>query len=64
MIRIDFPLSTKSLMISIVPKTALPIRQVRPTILPLRLRIALIRWSVRSIPARLSSPNVPMWSTT
>src|ERR671923_185682 len=39
-------------------------RQVRPTILPLRLRIAEIRWSVRSMPARLSSPNVPMWSTT
>src|SRR3954464_8808514 len=39
-------------------------RQVRPTILPLRLRMALMRWSVRSIPARLSSPNEPMWSTT
>src|SRR3954464_12923907 len=39
-------------------------RQVRPTILPLRLRIALIRWSVRSMPARLSSPREPMWSTT
>ena len=59
MIRIDFPVSTKSWMISIVPKTARPIRQVRPTILPLRLRIALMRWSVRSMPARLSSPNVP-----
>ncbi len=23
-----------------------------------------MRWSVRSMPARLSSPNVPMWSTT
>ena len=64
MIRIDFPVSTKSLMISIVPNTARPIRQVSPTILPLRLRIALIRWSVRSMPARLSSPNVPMCSTT
>ena len=32
-------------------------RQVSPTILPFRLRIALMRWSVRSMPARLSSPN-------
>ena len=64
MIRIDFPVSTKSLMISMVPKTARPIRQVSPTILPFRLRMALIRWSVRSMPARLSSPNVPMCSTT
>ena len=64
MIRIDFPVSTKSLMISIVPKTARPMRQVSPTTLPLRLRIALMRWRVRSIPARLSSPKVPMWSTT
>ena len=32
-------------------------RQVSPTILPLRLRIAEMRWSVRSMPARLSSPN-------
>ena len=62
--RIDFPDSTKSSMISIVPKTARPTRQVRPTILPVRLRMALMRWSVRSMPARLSSPNVPMWSTT
>ena len=64
MIRIDFPVSTKSEMISIVPYTARPIRQVSPTILPLRLRMALMRWSVRSMPARLSSPNDPMWSTT
>src|SRR5438128_1427772 len=39
-------------------------RQVKPTTFPLRLRRALIRWSVRSIPARLSSPNSPMRSTT
>ena len=64
MIRIDFPVSTKSLMISIVPYTARPMRQVSPTILPLRLRMALMRWSVRSMPARLSSPNEPMCSTT
>ena len=51
-------------MISIVPNTARPMRQVRPTIFPFRLRIAEMRCSVRSMPARLSSPNVPMWSTT
>ena len=44
-------------MIAIVPKTARPTRHVSPTILPLRLRIAEMRWSVRSMPARLSSPN-------
>src|SRR6476469_351057 len=64
MIRIDFPVSTKSLMISIVPYTARPIRHVSPTIFPFRFRIALIRCRVRSIPARLSSPNDPMCSTT
>ncbi len=64
MIRIDFPVSMKSAMISIVPYTARPMRSVSPTTFPFRLRIALIRWSVRSMPARLSSPNVPMWSTT
>ena len=62
--RIDFPVSTMSRMMSMVPKTARPMRQVRPTILPLRLRMAVMRWSVRSMPARLSSPKVPMWSTT
>ena len=40
MIRTLFPDSTRSLMISIVPNTARPMRAVRPTILPLRLRIA------------------------
>ena len=64
MIRTLLPDSTRSLMISIVPNTARPMRAVRPTILPLRLRIALMRWSVRSMPARLSSPNEPMWSMT
>ncbi len=64
MISSDFPVSTKSAMISIVPYTARPMRHVSPTILPLRLRMAEMRWSVRSMPARLSSPNVPMWSTT
>ncbi len=43
MMRIDFPVPTKSLMISIVPYTARPIRHVSPTIFPVRLRIALMR---------------------
>ncbi len=64
MMRIDWPDSTRSSMISMVPKTALPTRQVRPTTLRLRLRMALIRCSVRSMPARLSSPKEPTWSTT
>ncbi len=64
MMRMDFPVSTKSLMMSMVPNTARPMRQVNPTILPVRLRMALIRWRVRSMPARLSSPNSPMCSTT
>ena len=40
-----------------VPNTARPMRQVRPTTLPARLRMAEMRCSVRSIPARLSSPK-------
>ncbi len=62
--RTDCPPSTMSRMMSIVPNTARPMRQVSPTTLPERLRIALMRWSVRSIPARLSSPKTPMWSMT
>ena len=38
--------------------------QVRPTTLPARLRIAEMRWSVRSMPARLSPPNWPMREIT
>ena len=59
-----WPPSTMSRMMSMVPNTARPMRQVRPTTLPARLRMALIRCSVRSIPARLSSPKAPMWSIT
>ena len=58
------PDSTMSRMMSIVPNTARPTRQVRPTTLPERLRMAQMRCSVRSMPARLSSPNSPMWSMT
>ena len=42
-----------------VPNTARPTRQVSPTTLPRRLRMAAIRCSVRSIPARLSRSNSP-----
>ncbi len=41
-----WPPSTMSRMMSIVPKTARPMRQVRPTTFPARLRMALIRWRV------------------
>ena len=58
------PDSTMSRMMSIVPNTARPMRQVRPTTLPARLRMAEMRCSVRSMPARLSSPKAPMCSTT
>ncbi len=54
----------KSAIISIVPYTALPTRQVRPTISPRLLRIAEIRCSVRSRPARLSASKLPMRSVT
>ncbi len=57
--RIDLPVSTKSRIIPIVPNTARPTRQVKPIILPLRLRMALIRCKVCSIPARLSPPKFP-----
>src|SRR5512132_2572894 len=59
-----FPDSTMSRMISTVPYTARPTRSVRPTTFPARLRSALMRWSVRSIPARLSPPNCPMCEMT
>ena len=49
---------------AIVPNTARPTRQVKPTISPVRFRIAEIRCSVRSIPARLSPPNSPIRSAT
>ena len=51
-------------VIVIVPNTARPTRQVMPTMRPSRLRIAEMRCSVRSMPARLSSPNAPIRSIT
>ncbi len=55
--QIDLPLRITSSTMSIVPYTARPTRQVSPTMRPVRLRIALMRCSVCSIPARLSPPN-------
>ena len=51
-------------MMRIVPNTARPTRQVRPTMRPLRLRMQEMRCSVRSMPARLSLVNSPMRATT
>ena len=58
------PLSTMSRMMSMVPKTARPTRQVSPTTLPARFRMAEMRCRVRSMPARLSPPKSPMCSMT
>ena len=52
--KMELPVSTKSRIMVMVPYTARPMRQVKPIISPWRLRMALIRWRVRSIPARLS----------
>mmetsp|Transcript_4807 Transcript_4807/g.13885 ORF Transcript_4807/g.13885 Transcript_4807/m.13885 type:complete len:208 (+) Transcript_4807:1659-2282(+) len=57
--RIELGESTISRIMSTCPVTALPTRQVRPTIAPRRLRIAEIRCSVPSTPARLSPPKSP-----
>ena len=62
--RIDSPDSMTSRRMSTVPKTARPTRQVRPMTSPTRLRIAEMRWRVRSSPARLSLPKRPIRSTT
>ena len=53
----DCPPSSRSRTMATVPNTARPTRQVRPTTSPRRLRIALMRCRVRSMPARLSAPN-------
>jgi hypothetical protein len=57
----DPPSFTKSCSKLALPGTARPTRQVRPMMAPFRLRIALIRCSVRLIPARLSAPKSPTW---
>ncbi len=55
----DLPLLARSAMSAALPVTARPTRQVSPTMPPSRLRRQLMRCSVRSMPARLSSPNSP-----
>jgi hypothetical protein len=50
---------SRSRTMSTGPRTARPTRHVSPMITPFRLRIALIRCRVPSIPARLSGPNSP-----
>ena len=47
-------------MTRMVPYTARPTLSVSPMASPRRFRIADMRCSVRSMPARLSSPNSPM----
>ena len=49
-IKIDWPVSTKSRIMPIVPNTARPTLNVKPIISPLRLRRALIRCRVCSMP--------------
>jgi hypothetical protein len=56
------PLQMRSRTSSALPVIARPTRQVRPTTLPERLRIALMRCSVASMPARLSPPKSPTWA--
>lgn len=55
------PLATKSRTISALPDIARPTLQVSPTMRPPRFLIALMRWSVRSIPALLSSAKSPTY---
>ena len=62
--RMFLPEKARSSIILMVPKTARPTRQVMPMTCPFRLRMADIRCRVRSMPARLSSPNSPIRSIT
>jgi len=62
--RMFCPDSMRSAIMSTMPKTARPTLQVRPTMSPWRLRIAEMRWRVRSMPALLSVVNSPMRATT
>lgn len=55
----DFPTIAKSAASEALPVTARPTLHVNPTIVPSRFRMQLMRWSVRSKPARLSSPKLP-----
>ena len=57
--RIDLPAVARSATMAAEPSTDRPALQVKPTIFPARLRMALIRCRVPSMPARLSPPNSP-----
>ncbi len=57
--RIERPEAMRSAAMLALPGMDLPARQVSPMMRPSRLRMQEIRCSVRSIPARLSSPNAP-----
>lgn len=59
--KMEPPPSIKSRMISALPETARPTRQVRPMICILRFRIALIRCKELLIPDRLSSEKSPTY---
>lgn len=61
MTKMEPPPSIKSLIISALPETARPTRQVRPIICVLRFRMALIRCKELSIPERLSSEKSPTY---
>ena len=63
-ISVLLPVLMRSSMTWIVPNTARPTRHVSPTMRPRRLRMHEMRCSVRSMPARLSSPNSSMRATT
>lgn len=63
MTKMEPPPSTKSRMISALPETERPTRQVRPIICILRFRIALIRCKDLSMPDRLSSEKSPTYTT-
>ena len=55
-------MTIRSSITRIVPYTARPTLSVSPMTFPARLRMADTRWRVRSTPARLSSPKLPMRS--
>ena len=60
--KMEPPPSIKSLIISALPETARPTRQVRPMICILRFRIALMRCKELLIPDRLSSEKSPTYT--
>lgn len=61
--RMERPEAMRSAAMLALPGTARPARQVSPMMRPSRLRMQEMRCSVRSMPARLSSPNAPSCNT-